>query len=194
MVIAYKGFESDMTCRGFQYELGKIYSISERPIICRQGFHACILPIDVIMYYPYGTNVYAEVSLSECDSTKDLYVFSFNTKICGKSIWISPHIMSISELIYETFHLLDQLFIFARFDGTLPSERYYRTAKTSIEQLKAAESINIRIKDAICFAHRILDLIIHRLKVSRRIYNVEDFIQIVIKLQQKKDEEHVANV
>ena len=39
----YKGFNSDLTCRGFQYEVGKTYELekNERLDICNCGFHFC---------------------------------------------------------------------------------------------------------------------------------------------------------
>lgn len=39
----YKGFNKDMTCKGFQYEEGKEYH-EEEAIVCRKGFHACEYP------------------------------------------------------------------------------------------------------------------------------------------------------
>ena len=49
-VIAYKGFNKDLTCRDFQYEVGKEYE--EKGIsICNRGFHACQNPFDVIDFY-----------------------------------------------------------------------------------------------------------------------------------------------
>ena len=35
----YKLMESNMTCKGFQYELGKEYSLDEELLICKNGFH-----------------------------------------------------------------------------------------------------------------------------------------------------------
>lgn len=50
-VICYKGFNKDLTCRGFQYEVGKEYE-NDRPIwACLNGFHACQFPLDVLEYY-----------------------------------------------------------------------------------------------------------------------------------------------
>ncbi len=49
-VIAYKGMNSDMTCKGFQYELGKSYK-TDKVKLCEIGFHACLNPIDVLDYY-----------------------------------------------------------------------------------------------------------------------------------------------
>ena len=49
-VIAYKGFNKDLTCRGFQYEVGKEYE-EEEVSICNRGFHACENPFDVLNFY-----------------------------------------------------------------------------------------------------------------------------------------------
>lgn len=37
---AVKGFNKDMTCRGFQYKEGETYE-EERAECCETGFHAC---------------------------------------------------------------------------------------------------------------------------------------------------------
>lgn len=50
--LAYKGFEQDLTCRGFQYEIGKTYTMDGPPEICKHGFHFCRKLIDVLGYYP----------------------------------------------------------------------------------------------------------------------------------------------
>ena len=53
-IIGYKAFNNDMTClRKFQYEVGKTYTMNPDEIkICERGFHFCIIPIDVLYYYP----------------------------------------------------------------------------------------------------------------------------------------------
>lgn len=50
--LAYKGFDKDLTCRGFQYEIGKTYTMVGSPEICKRGFHFCRKLIDVLGYYP----------------------------------------------------------------------------------------------------------------------------------------------
>ena len=50
--LAYKGFEQDLTRRGFQYEIGKTYTMVGSPEICKRGFHFCRKLIDVLGYYP----------------------------------------------------------------------------------------------------------------------------------------------
>ena len=47
----YKLMESDMTCRGFQYEVGKEYILEDELQICRYGFHFCENPFNCLGYY-----------------------------------------------------------------------------------------------------------------------------------------------
>lgn len=47
----YKGFNPDMTCRDFKYEVGKEYQTDEAKV-CETGFHFCENPFDVWGYYP----------------------------------------------------------------------------------------------------------------------------------------------
>jgi hypothetical protein len=62
---AYKVFNSDWTCRGFKYEVGKTYSIKEQPVMCERGFHACKKVADCFNYYSFNPeNKVAEVELS----------------------------------------------------------------------------------------------------------------------------------
>ena len=57
---AYKGFNKDMTCRGFQYEEGKEYEEKEADC-CEKGFHACEYPLDVFSYYNPAQSIFHEV-------------------------------------------------------------------------------------------------------------------------------------
>ena len=51
-IIAYKGFNENLCCRGFQYEIGKEYVQEGEIECCESGFHACTNPFDVLDYYP----------------------------------------------------------------------------------------------------------------------------------------------
>ena len=74
-IIAYKGFDKDFKCRGFQYEVGKTYEMNGNIVCCNRGFHACESPMEVFDYYDMLTSRFAEVEQSgkidkEADSTK----------------------------------------------------------------------------------------------------------------------------
>ena len=84
----YKGFDKDLKCRGFQYEIGKTY---EEPTaeLCEKGFHACEYPLDVFEYYsPGNMSRYCEVDLDEVSGKKDVE----DSKRCGKKIAVKAEI------------------------------------------------------------------------------------------------------
>ena len=89
---AFKGFNKDLTCRGYQYEEGKEFH-TERAECCDTGFHACEYPLDCFGYYDPAHSVYHEVELSgEMDKSGD------NTKVCATDIKIGAR-LSIAGLV-----------------------------------------------------------------------------------------------
>jgi hypothetical protein len=89
---AFKGFNKDLTCRGYQYEEGKEFH-TERAECCDTGFHACEYPLDCFGYYDPAHSVYHEVELSgEMDRSGD------NTKVCATDIKIGAR-LSIAGLV-----------------------------------------------------------------------------------------------
>ena len=62
-MIGYKGFDEKLKCRGFQYEIGKIY-FEEKAECCKQGFHFCENLRDVFTYYPISFSRFCEVQAS----------------------------------------------------------------------------------------------------------------------------------
>lgn len=70
-VKGYKGFDKNLRCRDFQYEIGKEYE-TERAELCREGFHFCENPHDVLNYYSAGEgNRFAVVEASEVSDEKE---------------------------------------------------------------------------------------------------------------------------
>lgn len=87
VIKSYKGFNKDMTCRGFQYKEGKEYETS-RAVVCNEGFHACEHPLDCLGYYPPNTSVYHEVEqtgeFSSDSGSRDSKIASTKIKIGAK--------------------------------------------------------------------------------------------------------------
>jgi hypothetical protein len=65
MTKAFKGFNPDLTCRGFQFVEGETFTIDTDPELCERGFHATLAPIDVLRYYPPASSVYHEVEVED---------------------------------------------------------------------------------------------------------------------------------
>ena len=87
-IIAYKGFDKDMKCRGFQFEEGKTYQ-EETAKLCESGFHACTMPLDVIGYYhPGDGSIYREVELCDLSDERN----SGDSKVCAKTIKVGAEI------------------------------------------------------------------------------------------------------
>ena len=81
--IAYKGFDKELKCRGFQYEVGEEYGTGEAAA-CKTGFHACEMPLAVLNYYPPTTSRYCLVEQSgEMDHAGDKTA-STKLKVCAE--------------------------------------------------------------------------------------------------------------
>lgn len=87
-IIAVKGFDRDLKCRGFQYEIGETYTHDGKVERCSSGFHSCDFPLDVFGYYPPGGSRYALVEIGgEMDREE-----GGDTKICSAEITIKAEL------------------------------------------------------------------------------------------------------
>ena len=93
-IIAYKGFDEDLSCRGFQYEIGKEYCLEGELELCANGFHACQNPLDVFDYY--SMSLYTRYAMVELFGDVDFA--TDNKKLCATNIRIVKE-MSIDELV-----------------------------------------------------------------------------------------------
>lgn len=93
-IIAYKGFDENLCCRNFYYEIGKEFHVDGEAELCSNGFHACQNPLDVFAYYP----------MSSCTRYAMVMVwgdvaFDKNSKmLCATDILIIKE-MQIDELV-----------------------------------------------------------------------------------------------
>ena len=87
----YKGFDKNMKCRGFQYEIGGAYETDEAKI-CELGFHACENPLDVLQYYDPANSRFCLVDLDANGDTSN------DSKRVGRKIHIEAEI-GINALI-----------------------------------------------------------------------------------------------
>lgn len=88
---AYKGFNKDMTCRGFQYEVGKTYETDEADL-CNSGFHACKNPLDCFKYYSPAKSKYCAVEIEDNGQRH-----TDDSKVVGKKIKIVAE-LSVAQI------------------------------------------------------------------------------------------------
>ena len=93
VITSYKGFDKNMQCRGFQYEVGKEYEMDGEIKCCEQGFHACKSPMKVWDYYDMLSSRYAEVEQSgKIDKEEN------STKVCSSRIKIKAE-LKLADII-----------------------------------------------------------------------------------------------
>ncbi|ELT4797778.1 hypothetical protein R8V69_000250 [Salmonella enterica] len=87
-IMTFKGFNKNLKCRDFQFEIGKTFHHDGKVEACGSGFHACECPFDVFSYYPPAESRYAEtISFGITDSEE-----GGDTKIASSSITIKDEL------------------------------------------------------------------------------------------------------
>ncbi len=88
-ITGYKAFNKDWTCRGFQYEVGKTYTMKEKPKCCNKGFHFCTNIADCFNHYdnnPERTKIALVEALGDIDKEGE------DSKCCTNKIKIVKEI------------------------------------------------------------------------------------------------------
>ena len=93
VIKSYKGFDKDMKCRGFQYEVGKEYDMDGEIKCCNRGFHACKSPFEVWDYYGMLNSRFAEVEQSGKIDEEEK-----STKVCSSRIKIKAE-LKLADII-----------------------------------------------------------------------------------------------
>ena len=92
-IIAYKGFDKNLKCRDFQYEVGKEYEMDGDIKCCERGFHACESPLEVFDHYDMLNSRFAEVEQSgEIDKEEN------TTKVCSSKIKIKTE-LNLADIV-----------------------------------------------------------------------------------------------
>ncbi|ENV2792035.1 hypothetical protein ACFJP2_002537 [Salmonella enterica] len=87
-IVTFKGFNKDLKCRDFQFEIGKTFHHEGKVEACGSGFHACECPFDVFSYYSPADSRFAEtISFGITDREED-----GDTKIASASITIKAEL------------------------------------------------------------------------------------------------------
>ena len=93
VITSYKGFDKNMQCRGFLYEVGKEYEMDGEIKCCNRGFHACKSPIEVWDYYDLINSRFAEVEQSGKIDEEEK-----STKVCSSHIKIKAE-LKLADII-----------------------------------------------------------------------------------------------
>ena len=100
---SYKGFDKNLKCRDFQYEIGKEYEMDGEIKVCSRGFHACESPLEVFDYYPMIGSRFCEVEQDGNISKEDR-----GTKICSSKIKIKAE-LKLADMINLGVEWLEEI-------------------------------------------------------------------------------------
>ncbi len=130
-IVTFKGFNKDLKCRDFQFEIGKTFHHDGKVEACGSGFHACECPFDVFSYYSPADSRFAEtISFGITDREED-----GDTKIASASITIK------AELTLPQFIQRGIEWIWSKIDKSLEQQIMcgYCSAATNTGNRSAAE-------------------------------------------------------
>lgn len=125
----FKGYNKNLQCRGFQYEVGKTYEHEGEAVTCESGFHFCEYPLDVFRYYPPADSRYTEVVGEGCADNGG----QGDTKVCASKLTIGAEI-GISGIVKASVEYIKE-----RVDKSEEKEETgYQSAATNTGNRSAA--------------------------------------------------------
>ncbi len=124
---AFKGFDKDLKCRGYQFEIGKEYE-EKNASLCNSGFHACEYPLDCFKYYNPNESRFCVVELDAMDERHEE-----DTKLCGKRIKIGAEV-GIPGLVKAAIEYVTE--------RATPSKRHHTTKRRSANSATGDWSAN----------------------------------------------------
>lgn len=86
-IIGFKGFDNDLSCRGFKYEVGKTYDLKGEVECCKRGFHFCENPLEVFDYYTPNDSRFCRV-----EGSGNVDKSEADSKVAASHIHISSEI------------------------------------------------------------------------------------------------------
>ena len=170
-VIAFKGFDKDLKCHGFQYEIGKGYELpayGKQPLVCNYGFHACENPLDVLLFY--FINQSCEISrFCKVEQSGMMSVDARNIKTASSKIHI------LEEMTVEQFVKCCANYIYEKHLSNITSfiSEYDETTKkfSSILNDDGKKETNVVLKTSFASAY------ISGFASTAYIRNIRDFVE-----------------
>ena len=126
---AFKGFDKDLKCRGFQYKIGAEFKHEGNAVPCESGFHSCEYPFDVFSYYQPSDSRYCEVEI-DGDMKRD----GGDSKIASTKIRIGAEIGLGGLIQAGVKFILDHV----KWDDNQESNTGYQSAATNTGNRSAA--------------------------------------------------------
>ncbi|WP_434533702.1 DUF7666 domain-containing protein, partial [Dysgonomonas capnocytophagoides] len=128
IVHGFKGFDKDLKCRGYQFEIGKEFT-EPKAKLCNNGFHFCENPMDVFGYYPPSDSRYCTIEGKNVSEEKES-----DSKRCSKTIKIKAEIGLPGIIKAGVDYILEKV----NWDDNKESNTGYQSAATNTGYQSAA--------------------------------------------------------
>ncbi len=135
VIVTYKGFDAELKCRGFQYEIGATYTHDGVVSVCESGFHGCENPLDVWTYYGPFDSRFAVV-----EQFGEIARHSQDSKIVSASIAIKTEIPFGEFVRHAVQWVIDHCSENVKDGGKLATSGYCAKLATSGDRAKLAAS------------------------------------------------------